>query len=128
MQSSQDGRYDYIETGSLMTIKANVSDIVILSEERHIKMYPLDFEEFLWANGNETLMPLIRQGLGQLRPLGDMLHRKAMDLFRQYLIVGGMPQAVREYISSKNFAGGRCGEAGYPRLVPRGYRQVRERL
>ena len=100
-----DGRYDYIETGSLMSIKANVSDIVIPSEERHVKMYPLDFEECLWANGNETLMPLIRQSFGKLRPLGDMLHRKAMDLFRQYLIVGGMPQAVREYVSSKSFAG-----------------------
>ena len=99
-----DGRYDYIETGSLMSIKANVADIVIPSEERHVKMYPLDFEEFLWANGNETLMPLIRRSFGELRPLGDMLHRKAMDLFRQYLIVGGMPQAIREYISSRSFA------------------------
>lgn len=99
-----DGRYDYIETGSLLSIKANVADIVIPSEERHIKMYPLDFEEFLWAVGNETLMPLIRQNFGKLRPLGDMLHRKAMDLFRQYLIVGGMPQAVLEYVSSRSFA------------------------
>lgn len=65
-----DGRYDYIETGSLISIKANVSDIVIPSEERHIKMYPLDFEEFLWANGNETLMPLIRQSFTKQRPLG----------------------------------------------------------
>ena len=99
-----DGRYDYIETGSLVSIKANVADIVIPSEERHIKMYPMDFEEFLWAVGNETLMPLIRRSFGERHPLGDMLHRKAMELFRQYLIVGGMPQAVREYISSGNFA------------------------
>ena len=99
-----DGRYDYIETGSLISIKANVADIVIPSEERHIKMYPLDFEEFLWATGNETLMPLIRQSFEKLRPLGDMFHRKAMDLFRQYLIVGGMPQAVQEYVSSRSFA------------------------
>ena len=69
-----DGRYDYIETGSLVSIKANVSDIVIPSEERHIKMYPLDFEEFLWANGNETLMPLIRQSFTKLRPLGDVIY------------------------------------------------------
>ena len=99
-----DGRYDYVETGSLMSIKANVAEIVIPSEERHIKMYPLDFEEFLWACGNETLMPLIRQCFSNQRPLGNMLHRKAMDLFRQYLIVGGMPQAVQEYISSRNFS------------------------
>ena len=98
-----DGRYDYIETGSLVSIKANVSDIVIPSEERHIKMYPLDFEEFLWANGNETLMPLIRQSFIKQRPLGDMIHRKAMDYFRQYLIIGGMPQAVKEYAENKNF-------------------------
>ena len=99
-----DGRYDYIETGSLISIKANVSDIVIPSEERHIKMYPLDFEEFLWANANETLMPLIRQSFTKQCPLGDIFHRKAMDYFRQYLIVGGMPQAVQEYVNDKNFA------------------------
>ena len=99
-----DGRYDYIETGSLISIKANVSDIVIPSEERHIKMYPLDFEEFLWANGNETLMPLIRQSFTKQCPLGDIFHRKAMDYFRQYLIVGGMPQVVQEYVNDKNFA------------------------
>lgn len=99
-----DGRYDYIETGSLVSIKANVADILIPSEERHLKMYPLDFEEFLWAVGNENLMPLIRGGFGELHPLGDMIHRRAMDLFRQYLIVGGMPQAVQEYISGRNFA------------------------
>ena len=99
-----DGRYDYIETGSLVSIKANVADIVIPSEERHIKMYPLDFEEFLWANGNETLMPLIRQNFAKLHPMGDVLHRKAMDYFRQYLIVGGMPQAVQEYVNSRNFS------------------------
>lgn len=99
-----DGRYDYIETGSLLSIKANVADIVVPSEERHIKMYPLDFEEFLWAGGNETLMPLIRESFDQMRPLGDMLHRKAMGLFRQYLTVGGMPQAVRAYMSAGNFS------------------------
>ena len=100
----EDGRYDYIETGSLMSIKANVTNIVIPSEERHIKMYPLDFEEFLWANGNETLMPLIRQNFNNLQCMGNALHRKAMDYFRQYLIVGGMPQAVNEYVNSKSFA------------------------
>ena len=98
-----DGRYDFIETGSLMSINANVSDIVIPSEERHIKMYPLDFEEFLWAVDNEVLMPLIAQHFEKLQPLGPAMHRKAMDYFRQYLIVGGMPQAVQEYVNTRDF-------------------------
>ncbi len=98
-----DGRYDYIETGSLMSIKKNVQDIVIPSEEQHIKMHPMDFEEFLWAMGNETLMELIRKCFVAKKPLGQAMHRKAMDYFRQYLIVGGMPQAVQEYIDTRNF-------------------------
>ena len=98
-----DGRYDFIETGSLVSIKKNVKDIVIPSEERSIKMYPMDFEEFLWAMGNETLMPFITMHFEEKRALGQAMHRKAMDYFRQYLIVGGMPQAVSEYTSSRNF-------------------------
>ena len=89
-----DGRYDYIETGSLISIRENVKDILIPSEEDHVDMYPLDFEEFLWANGNDTMMDFIRDCYRKKAPLGQALHRKAMDLFRQYLIVGGMPQAV----------------------------------
>lgn len=98
-----DGRYDYVETGSLMTIKKNVSDIVIPSEERHIKMYPMDFEEFLWALSNDTMMGIIRKCFEEKRPMGQAMHRKAMDYFRQYLIVGGMPQAVQEYIDTHSF-------------------------
>lgn len=98
-----DGRYHFLETGSLMTIKANVSDIVIPSEERHLKMYPLDFEEFLWGVGNETLMPFIADCIHGLKPLGEAMHRKTMDYFRQYLLVGGMPQVVREYVDSRDF-------------------------
>lgn len=98
-----DGRYDYMETGSLMSIKKNVKDIVIPSEERHIKMYPMDFEEFLWAMGNDTLMDIIRKCFEATKPLGQALHRKAMDYFRQYMIVGGMPQAVKEYTESRDF-------------------------
>lgn len=98
-----DGRYDYIETGSLMSIKKNVKDILIPSEERHIKMYPMDFEEFLWAMGNETLMDIIRNIFNAQKSMGQALHRKAMDYFRQYLIIGGMPQAVQEYINSNDF-------------------------
>lgn len=98
-----DGRYSYMETGSLMSIKKNVSDIVIPSEERHIKMYPMDFEEFLWAIGNDTLMDIIKNRYAGKEPMGQAMHRKAMDFFRQYLIVGGMPQAVEEYLQSRDF-------------------------
>ncbi len=98
-----DGRYDYLETGSLMSIKKNVQDIVIPSEERHIRMYPLDFEEFLMALGNETLAGFIKNCYEDKKPMGGALHRKVMDYFRQYMIVGGMPQAVETYIQSKDF-------------------------
>lgn len=98
-----DGRYDCIETGALVSIKKNTKKIVIPSEERHIKMYPMDFEEFLWALGNDTLMGIIRKNFEEKNAMGQILHRKAMDYFRQYLIVGGMPQAVNEYVSSKDF-------------------------
>lgn len=98
-----DGRFDYLETGSLVSIKRNVKDIVIPSEERHIKMNPMDYEEFLWALGNDTLMDIIRDCFGKQIPMGQMLHRKAMNYFRQYMIVGGMPQAVREYVETKDF-------------------------
>ena len=98
-----DGRYDYIETGSLVSIKENVENILIHSEEDQINLYPMDFEEFLWALGNETMMPMIRSCYAQKKPMGQALHRKAMDLFRQYLIVGGMPQAVEAYADSRDF-------------------------
>ena len=98
-----DGRYDYLETGSLMTIKKNVKDILIPSEEEHIKMYPLDFEEFLWALNNDMLMPFIRNCYEKKQPMGQALHRKAMDYFRQYMIVGGMPQAVERYVQTRDF-------------------------
>lgn len=98
-----DGRYDYIETGSLMSIKRNIKDIVIPSEERHIKLYPMDFEEFLWAMGNDMLMDLIRKNYERQKPMGQAMHRKAMDYFRQYMIVGGMPQAVEEYTRTHDF-------------------------
>lgn len=98
-----DGRYDYIETGSLISIRENVKDILIPSEEEHINMYPMDFEEFLWAVNNETMMDMIKNCFQRQKPLGQALHRKAMDLFRQYLIVGGMPQAVAAYVASTDF-------------------------
>lgn len=95
-----DGRYDYIETGSLISIRENVKDILIPSEEDRLDMFPLDFEEFLWALGDETMMPLIKDSFEKKRPLGQALHRKAMNLFRQYLVVGGMPQAVEEFVQT----------------------------
>ncbi|MCR4964342.1 MAG: AAA family ATPase [Bacteroidales bacterium] len=97
-----DGRFHYIETGSLVSIKKNVRDIVIPSEEEAMPMYPMDFEEFLWAIGNDMLMPHIRLCYEQRQPLGPF-HRKAMEYFRAYMIVGGMPQAVQAFIDSKDF-------------------------
>jgi hypothetical protein len=98
-----DGRYDYIETGSLMSIKKNVKDIVIPSEERHIKMYPMDFEEFLWAKGEDLIMPMIRDCFEKRKPLGQSLHRRVVTFFREYVIIGGMPQVVEEYINRRDF-------------------------
>ncbi len=98
-----DGRYDYIETGSLISIKKNVKDILIPSEEESLKMNPMDFEEFLWAMGNETLMEFIKECFYNKKELGQALHRKAMDYFKEYLIVGGMPQAVLEYRETRDF-------------------------
>lgn len=99
----KDGRFDYIETGSLVSINRNVKNIVIPSEEERIDMYPMDFEEFLWAMGQDELMDYIRDCFSMRRPMGEGLHRKAMELFRQYMIVGGMPQAVELYVNEKDF-------------------------
>ncbi len=99
-----DGRYDYLETGSLIRLKKNVKDIIIPSEEEHIEMFPMDFEEFLWAMGDEVTVPLIRTCFESRTPLGQALHRKIMNDFRQYLLVGGMPQSVLAYLPDKDFA------------------------
>ena len=92
------GTYHYIETGSLLGIHENVKDIVIPSEEHSIKLYPLDFEEFLWACGNSNLADYIRTCYEERRPLGKDIHEKAIDLARQYMVVGGMPQSVEAYL------------------------------
>ena len=92
-----DGRYDYIETGSLISINKNVRDILIPSEEHHLEMFPMDFEEFLWATGNGGMMPIVRNAYAKSVPVGDGMHRRIMDVFRQYLVVGGMPQAVATF-------------------------------
>ena len=99
-----DGRYDYIETGSLISLKKNVKDILIPSEEERIKMYPMDFEEFLWAQGNTVTMSAIKDAFQKRKPLGDAVHRKIMKQFREYIAVGGMPQAVSEFVSGGSFA------------------------
>ena len=98
-----DGRFDYLETGSLIRLKKNVQDIIIPSEEEHIEMFPLDFEEFLWAMGDEVTYPLIRHCFETKKPLGAALHRKIMNDFRQYVLVGGMPQSVLAYRNGKDF-------------------------
>lgn len=97
-----DHRFDYIETGSLVSLKTNVKDIMLPSEERAIEMHPMDFEEFLWAMGDEVMMPFIRQQFEKQAAMGTF-HRKALDYFRRYLIVGGMPQAVAKYVETKRF-------------------------
>lgn len=98
-----DGRFDYLETGSLIRLKKNVQNIIIPSEEDHLELQPLDFEEFLWAMGDEATFPLIKTCFKEKKPLGAALHRKVMNDFRQYILVGGMPQSVLAYINGKNF-------------------------
>ena len=99
----KDGRFHYIETGSLISIKRNTKGILIPSEERRIDMYPMDFEEFLWAIGKEPTFELIRYSYQNIKPLGDAINRDMMKLFRLYMLIGGMPQAVAEYLRSPNF-------------------------
>ena len=99
----KDGRYDYIETGSLISIRKNVQNILIPSEERKISMYPMDYEEFLWALGDHTTFPLLKSFFEKRRPLGEQMNRKLMRDFRLYMLVGGMPQAVDEYLRTNNF-------------------------
>lgn len=100
----KDGRYDYIETGSLISIRENVKDITIPSEERRIKMYPMDFEEFCWALDEAKMTEYIRKCFAEKKPLEDTLHHKAMMLFKQFMLVGGMPKVVEKYIDNdRNF-------------------------
>lgn len=98
-----DGRYHYIETGSLISIKQNTKDITIPSEEKRIDMYPMDFEEFRWAMGDTASCPLIRQFFEKRMPLGASHRIKQRDL-RLYMLVGGMPQAVNEYLDTNNLS------------------------
>ncbi len=99
-----DGRYEYIETGSLISIRKNVKDILIPSEEYRIKMYPMDFEEYLWAIGDVVTYDATRNAFEKRKPLGDAIHRKIMKNFRTYMAVGGMPQAVDAFVKGRTFA------------------------
>lgn len=98
----KDGRFDYIETGSLISIRKNTNGITIPSEEHRVEMFPMDYEEFLWAQGDGVTMPLLRQVLEKRKSLGDVLNRQKMRDLRLYMLVGGMPQAVNAYLDTKN--------------------------
>ena len=99
----KDGRYDYIETGSLISIKKNTKDITIPSEEERITLYPMDYEEFRWALNDTATVPLLRTFYDQKLPL-NMAHREKMRDFRLYMLIGGMPQAVNTYLETNNFS------------------------
>ncbi len=105
----EDGRYDYIETGSLLSIKQNVKDIIIPSEEDELTLNPLDYEEFKWALGDEVSIPMLRQFFEKRKSMGDEANRNLMRDFRLYMLVGGMPQAVKTYLETKNM--GRVDQA-----------------
>lgn len=100
----KDNRYDYIETGSLISVRSKSSDIIIPSEETKINMYPMDYEEFRWALGDTTTIALLRNAFEKKISLGEAVHRKLMRDFRLYMLVGGMPQAVASYIKTNNFS------------------------
>ena len=97
-----DGRYKYIETGSLLSIRKNTKDILIPSEEHKISMYPMDFEEFLWAIGDQISADTIRMLLQKKKPAGNVMHRNLMRIFRLYMLIGGMPQAIETYLEQNN--------------------------
>lgn len=99
-----DGKYDYIETGSLISIRNRVNTIQIPSEEETIQMHPMDFEEWLWANGDEVTSDFIRGCFEELKPVGDVLHKAIMEKYKTYMMVGGMPQSVSAFIETKDFA------------------------
>lgn len=99
----KDHRYDYIETGSLISVRSRSRNIIIPSEETKVDMFPMDYEEFRWALGDTATIPLLRNAFEKKLPLGDAVHRKLMRDFRLYMLVGGMPQAVAAYIKKNNF-------------------------
>lgn len=100
----KDHRYDFIETGSLLSIRRNTQGIVIPSEETRISMYPMDYEEFRWALGDNVTVSLLKDSFDQRRPIGDEVVRKLLRDFRLYMLVGGMPQAVNTYLDTNNLS------------------------
>lgn len=100
----EDGRYDYIETGSLLSIRKNNAGILIPSEETRVTMFPMDYEEFLWATGDAATMDLVWYAFSKRKPFGDAVNRQLMRQFRIYMLVGGMPQAVNAYIDTNNLS------------------------
>lgn len=100
----KDHRYDYIETGFLLSIKKNTKDIVIPSEETKITMFPMDYEEFRWALGDNTTSSFISEALKKRKPLGDGVNRQLMRDFRLYMLIGGMPQAIATYLETNSFS------------------------
>ena len=116
-----DGRYDYIETGSLISIKKNIEGIPIPSEEMSVDMHPMDFEEFLWAKGDDVTFQLVRESFGSGEPLSESAHMRMMGLYTEYMIVGGMPQAVEALLKTHNYDAveSRSTRGGYsPRSRP----------
>lgn len=99
-----DGRYDYVETGSLISLHRNVKEILIPSEEEHLEMFPMDFEEFLLALGDRMTVPFLKERFDGRKPLGQAMHRKTLNEFRKYMLVGGMPQAVEAFAETGDFA------------------------
>ena len=99
----KDGRYDYIETGSLLSIRKNIQGIVIPSEEKHIRLNPMDFEEYLWARNDNVTMNIVRSCFEKRKPLGQIAHREIMKRFREYLLIGGMPQVVETFNRTNDF-------------------------
>lgn len=100
----KDHRYDYIETGSLISVRSKSQSIIIPSEETKVSMFPMDYEEFKWALGDTVTVPLLRSAFENKLPLGEAVHRKLMRDFRLYMLVGGMPQAVAAYIKTNNLS------------------------
>lgn len=111
-----DRRYDYLETGSLISLRRNVSDILIPSEEEHLDLPPMDFEEFRWALGDETTVPLVRECFEARRPMGSHIHDIVMERFQEYMLVGGMPQAVAAYADGKDFGAADRAKRGILRI------------
>ena len=120
----EDGRYDYIETGSLISIHKNVENIIIPSEEEVLDMHPLDYEEFLWALGDTNTMDLLREAFQKKRGFGDAVNRKLMRDFRLYMLVGGMPQAVNKYLETKDLSSVDKTKRGIIRLYRNDFQKI----